>query len=174
MQLLIIFVLCVTLVCVTGSQIFELSSHFIITIKYYLGQTTEAPHYFCNESNSTTAVQFTSYTESHSAWQPVTNCSLPQCSMILNSNYECGSLLTTCFTYRTNMNSSICAPAVLCSILEPCNNITYTCASNTSVCVINTCCSPQAMCLPWFTTNFCGSGKDMLLRKCTLIPSKDV
>jgi hypothetical protein len=162
MQLLIIFFLYITLVCVTGLQILDLSLNFIIIIKKYLGQTTETPYYFCNESNSTTAAIFTRYTESHSAWQPLTNCSLPECSMISNSSYGCGSLPTPCFAYRTNMNSSICAPGFLCSILESCNNITYTCASNTYVCVINTCCSPQAVCLPWFSTNFCESGKDIL------------
>jgi hypothetical protein len=69
---------------------------------------------------------------------------------------------TPCFDYRTLNNSRYCAPAILCSILESCNNITYTCASTTSICIVNSCCSLQAVCLPLLTTNFCPIGNKIL------------
>ncbi|CAF3577643.1 unnamed protein product [Rotaria sp. Silwood1] len=67
---------------------------------------------------------------------------------------------TPCFYYFMLNKTSYCAPGILCSILEPCNNITFTCASATSVCVVNSCCSPQAVCVPWSATNLCKTGKD--------------
>ena len=118
----------------------------------YLGQTTATPNYFCNQNNNT--VEFTLSWSNHSAWNPTSNCSLQQCSGSSNNN-SCRSSLTPCFDYRTLNNTSYCAPAIQCSILEPCDNITNTCASNTSVCIVNSCCSSQPICLPLSWTNFC-------------------
>ncbi|CAF4568623.1 unnamed protein product, partial [Rotaria sp. Silwood2] len=95
-------------------------------------QTTSVTNYFCNESNA--MVQFTLTSLSHSAWEPTLNCSLQTCNISLNAS-NCLSSLTPCFDYRTLTNTSYCAPGILCFILKPCNNINYSCASNTSVCV---------------------------------------
>ena len=97
----------------------------------------------------------------HSAVQPTSNCLLQQCHVSSNNNNnDCRSLSTPCYDYRTVNNTSYCAPGVLCSILEARNNINYKCSSNTSVCIINSCCSPQAVCLPLSWINFCKLGKN--------------
>lgn len=70
---------------------------------------------------------------------------------------------TPCFDYRTINNTRYCAPAIQCSILEPCDNITHGCTSYNFVCVINSCCSPQAVCVPSVAINLCPSGKDRSL-----------
>jgi hypothetical protein len=103
-------------------------------------------------------VKFTLSSSSHSASQSSSNCSLQRCNMTLINDNRCRSSPTPCFDYHTSTNYSYCAPGILCSILEPCNNTTYTCASITSVCVINSCCSPRAMCLPLSWTTFCAAG----------------
>lgn len=118
------------------------------------------PNYHCNENNNT--VQFTLSLSAHSAWEPTLNCSLQQCHVSLNNNNNCRSHSTPCFDYRTFENISYCAPGILCSILETCNNITYTCTSNTSVCIVNSCCSSQPVCLPLLSVNFCPLGKSLL------------
>jgi hypothetical protein len=128
--------------------------------KQFLGQTTETPNYSCSENNFT--VKFTYSKSSHSAWEPTSNCSLLQCDAQSSNDSSCRSSSTSCFDYRTINNTSHCAPGILCSILEPCNNITYNCTSNNSVCIINSCCSPQAVCLPLSFTSFCSSGKYIL------------
>ncbi|CAF1477256.1 unnamed protein product [Rotaria sp. Silwood1] len=125
------------------------------------GQTTIAPNYYCNDNND--VVQFTLSPSPHSAWQPTLNCSLQQCNTSSNDNNNCRSSSTPCYNYYTLNNVSYCAPGILCSILEPCDNITYNCASNTSVCVVNSCCSPQAVCLPLSSMNFCKLGKQHIL-----------
>ncbi|CAF1535531.1 unnamed protein product, partial [Rotaria sp. Silwood1] len=124
-------------------------------------QTTLAPNYYCNENNN--AVEFTLSSSPHSAWQPTLSCSLPQCDASLNDNNKCRSSSTPCFEYIAVNTTSYCAPGALCSILKPCDNATYSCASNTSVCIVNSCCSPQTVCLPLSWTSFCKLGKDMLL-----------
>ena len=116
-------------------------------------QTTTAPNYSCNQNNN--SIEFTFSWSNHSAWNPTTECSLQQCHGSRNNNNTCGSSSTPCFDYRTLTNTSYCAPASQCSILEPCDNIRYACASNTSICVVNSCCSPQAICLPLLWTNLC-------------------
>jgi len=133
----------------------------------FLGQTTQAPNYSCNQNND--IIEFTLSASSHSAWQPTSNCSLQQCYLSSSNNNSCQSSATPCFDYRTLNNSRYCAPGILCSILELCDNITYTCASNTSICIVNSCCSPQAICLPLSLTNFCILGNGTLytqIREC--------
>ncbi|CAF0837958.1 unnamed protein product [Adineta steineri] len=75
-----------------------------------------------------------------------------------NNNNSCLSSSTPCFDYRTTNNISYCAPGILCSILETCNNITQTCSSNNSICIVNSCCSSKAVCLPFSATQICKSG----------------
>ncbi|CAF3087356.1 unnamed protein product, partial [Rotaria sp. Silwood2] len=121
-------------------------------------QTTTAPNYYCNVNND--AVKFTLSSSSHSAWQQTSNCSLQQCNTTSNDNNNCRLSSTPCFSYYTLNNTGHCAPGILCSILEPCDNITYNCASNACVCIVNSCCLPQAVCLPLRFINFCKSGKN--------------
>ncbi|CAF4077108.1 unnamed protein product, partial [Adineta steineri] len=119
-----------------------------------IGQTTQLPNYSCSENN--VSIQFTLSSSSHSAWNSTSNCSLQQCNVNLTNNINnCRSSSTPCFDYRTISNISYCAPAILCSILEECDNITQICSSNNSVCVINSCCSSQAVCLPLLATQIC-------------------
>jgi hypothetical protein len=139
-------------------------------IEQILGQTTEAPNYFCYESNFT--VGFTFLSSSHSAWQPSSNCFLPLCSVNAINNNSCRSSSTTCFEYRTVSNVSYCAPGALCSLLVPCNNITGECASNTSVCIINSCCAQQAVCLPFSLIGLCSSGNGTLFSSSEFIMKK--
>ncbi|CAF2132567.1 unnamed protein product [Rotaria magnacalcarata] len=104
------------------------------------------------------SVEFTLSSSPHSGSQPALNCSLTQCSSGSNNPIDCLQSSTPCFGYRNINNMSYCAPGILCSILESCNNINYSCTSNTSVCVVNSCCSPQAVCLPVSLVNLCKSG----------------
>ncbi|CAF4102548.1 unnamed protein product [Adineta steineri] len=126
---------------------------FIIFLSSVTGQTTELPDYSCDEND--VSIQFALLSSSHSAWNSISNCSLQQCNISLNGSDNCLSSSTPCFDYRTINNISYCAPAILCSILESCDNITQTCSSNDSVCVINSCCSSQAICLPLLATHMC-------------------
>ncbi|CAF0832841.1 unnamed protein product [Adineta steineri] len=121
-----------------------------------IGQTTELPNYSCSENNA--SIQFTLSSSSHSAWNSTSDCTLQQCNTSLNGNNNCLLSSTPCFNYRTINNISYCAPGILCSILERCDNITQTCSSNNSVCVINSCCSLQAVCLPLLATQMCKTG----------------
>ncbi|UJR17490.1 hypothetical protein I4U23_004385 [Adineta vaga] len=117
------------------------------------GQTTEPPNYVCNEHDN--SVEFTTSSSNHSAWDLTSNCFLQEYQKCSHTNNSCRSLSTPCFDYLTVNNTIYRTPAILCSILVPCDNITYTCASTTSVCVVNSCCSPRTVCLPLFLTNFC-------------------
>ncbi|CAF1032019.1 unnamed protein product [Adineta steineri] len=118
-----------------------------------IGQTIQLPNYSCSENN--VSIQFILSSSSHSASNPTSNCSLQQCNTSLNGNNNCLSSSTPCFDYRTINNISYCAPAILCLILERCDNITQTCSSNNSICVINSCCSLQPVCLPFLATQIC-------------------
>ncbi len=158
MQFEIILFLTISFSYIKGLLIYLFLLNSFTLYKLHLGQTTEAPNYSCNESNN--VVKFTLFSAPHSAWQPALNCSLQQCYENSNNNNTCRSSSTPCFDYRTVNNSSYCAPGILCSILEPCDNMTLICASNTSICVVNSCCSQQPICLPLLLTNFCISGND--------------
>ncbi|CAF1151389.1 unnamed protein product [Adineta steineri] len=121
-----------------------------------VGQTTQPPNYSCTENNA--SIQFTLSSSSHSASNPTSSCSLQQCNTSLNGNNNCRSTSTPCYDYRTINNISYCAPGILCTILETCDNITQTCSSNNSICIINSCCSSQAVCLPFLATQMCKTG----------------
>ena len=129
---------------------------FLSSLASSAGQTTMTPNYQCTDDGQT--AQFTFSTSSHSASSPLSNCSLSQCANGPIVNTGCRSSSTPCFEYRSTNNTIVCAPAVQCSILEPCDNLTFACSSNTSMCVINSCCSTQAICLPVKATYFCRSG----------------
>lgn len=120
----------------------------------FIGQNTSTSRYFCSVNDFTVRIM-TSYS-SHSAWEPASNCSLPLCSENSNSS-SCRLSSTPCYNYRGIDNVTYCAPGSLCSILESCNNITSGCASSTSVCIVNSCCTPQAVCLPLSLTSLCSS-----------------
>ncbi|CAF3991542.1 unnamed protein product [Adineta steineri] len=126
---------------------------FIISLSSVKGQTSQVPNYSCTENN--VSFQFTLSSSSHSAWNSTSSCSLQQCNTSLNCSNNCLPSSTPCFDYRTINNISYCAPGILCSILERCDNITQTCSSNDSICVINSCCSPQAINLLSHIWNIC-------------------
>ncbi|CAF1482448.1 unnamed protein product, partial [Adineta steineri] len=120
-----------------------------------IGQTTQIPNYSCSDNNA--SIHFTLSSSSHSASNSTSNCFLQQCIVNSNNNNNsCRSSSTPCFDYRTINNISFCAPGILCSILERCDNITQTCPSNNSICIINSCCSSsQPVCLPLLATQVC-------------------
>ncbi|CAF1375874.1 unnamed protein product [Adineta steineri] len=130
--------------------------HPLMKTVYAIRQTTQLPNYSCSENNA--SIQFTLSSLSHSAWNSTSSCSLQQCNTSLNGNNNCLSSSTPCYDYRTINNISYCAPGILCSILERCNNITKICSSNNSICIANSCCSPQAVCLPFLATYMCKTG----------------
>ncbi|CAF4534019.1 unnamed protein product [Rotaria socialis] len=77
-----------------------------------------------------------------------------------NSSSTCRTSLTPCYDYHTVTNMSYCAPGGLCSLLEQCDNVTGGCASNSYVCVVNSCCPPQNVCLSLSWTSLCSSVND--------------
>ena len=94
----------------------------------------------------------------HSGWEPLSNCSLSLCNFG-SSNITNSSCLTpsaSCFDYRSRNNTSYCAPGAICSLMEPCN-MTGECSTNTSVCVINSCCASRKVCLPLQWISLCSS-----------------
>ena len=121
------------------------------------GPTAQAFNYVCTENTS--VIEFTLSSSDHSASKLVSNCSLQQCSVDLNYNNSCLLSSAPCFDYRSSNNTKYCAPGILCSILEPCDNVTYNCTSPSSVCIVNSCCSPSSVCLPISLFNFCPPGK---------------
>ncbi|CAF1124332.1 unnamed protein product [Adineta steineri] len=125
-----------------------------------IGQNTQLPNYSCSENN--VSIEFTLSLSSHSAWNSTSYCSLQQCNVDSNNNNSCRSSSTPCFDYRTINNISYCAPGILCSILERCDNITQTCSSNNSMCVVNSCCSSQPVCLPLLAAQMCERGTNTL------------
>jgi len=120
-----------------------------------IGQTTTHPNnYQCDENNF--QMKFTLSNSSHSARNLSANCSLPlYISTLSNSNNTCQSTMTPCFEYRGINNQTYYAPAALCSIVETCQNPTNQCSSNTSICVVNSCCSTGSICLPLAWRNIC-------------------
>ncbi|CAF2171415.1 unnamed protein product [Rotaria magnacalcarata] len=127
-------------------------SFLIVSVIRIQGQTTQVPTYSCRETNHEAI--FTLSQSFHSGWNLRSECSLPICGVV-SSSADCRSSSTPCFSYRTVTNETFCAPAILCSLLKPCNNSAYTCSSDRSVCIITSCCVPQAVCLPLPLTDFC-------------------
>lgn len=142
-----------TIILPCGWDMFD--NHY--KFRLFLGQVPSTSSQSCRVNSA--AFDFSPTSSNHSAWQPATNCSLSQCSSSFSLNNNCRSSSTPCFDYRTVNNTSVCAPAVLCSLLEPCNNITNQCASDNFVCIINSCCTTQAVCLPVSAASLCTPGK---------------
>ncbi|CAF4431854.1 unnamed protein product, partial [Rotaria sp. Silwood2] len=130
---------------------FETALLFIVVLSCIQVQVTQQNEYYCTENDD--SFRMLDSSSPHSASQPNTNCALQRCDVNWNSSNPCRAESIACFDYVTQNNTHYCAPGVLCSVLEPCNG--FTCASNTAVCVVNTCCSPQAVCLPVSLKNFC-------------------
>nr|ACD54707.1 unknown [Adineta vaga] len=126
-----------------------------------LGFISASSDYSCYENNIT--VKFELSTANHSASNPASSCSLQQCNVTSIDNQTCSLLPTPCFNYLTINNTSYCAPAIQCSLLEVCDNVTYSCVSNNSICIINSCCSLSAVCLPLLATNYCKRGENQHL-----------
>lgn len=91
----------------------------------------------------------------HSGSRPSYSCLLNQCNITSNDENSCFSASAPCFVYQASNGTTICAPGILCSALEPCDNSTLTCTSSSSICVVNSCCSPTAVCLPVSALSFC-------------------
>jgi hypothetical protein len=123
--------------------------------KSNLGKLTSASDFVCQESDRD--VNFNLSVANHSASQLTSNCALSRCDVISNDENSCFSSSAPCFAYLTPSNATLCAPGIICSLLEPCNNANFSCASSSSVCVVNSCCSPQHVCLPFFSMNYCVS-----------------
>lgn len=83
-------------------------------------------------------------------------CSVPLCTS--NTNSSCSSS-TPCYSYQTSTNQIICAPKVDCSLFESCNAYGQ-CTSNTSVCVVNSCCCPS-ICMPLSLASTCSANINM-------------
>lgn len=145
---------------VSGTAKSSLSQCWVGQTHVYVGQTIDASNYSCTENNLT--ARFTDPVQSHSAKHYSSNCSLSRCSIYPSNNQNCRLSSTPCFDYRTANNIGYCAPGILCSLLDPCDALTGSCISSTSVCIINSCCTPRRVCLPIFLTTFCPSMDDSL------------
>lgn len=121
-------------------------------IDLLLFNSVQPSHQTCQYGN--TEIELSLYNGTHSAENLSTGCSLTRCS---NTSGFCRPSPTPCFVYRTAYNRSYCAPASLCSGLVPCANSGNQCPSSRSVCVVNSCCSPAAVCLPLLWTELCPS-----------------
>ena len=125
---------------------------FIALIRTIDGSVIQSSTYSCIENNL--QIEYSLSYSSHSARNLTSDCALSKCN---NPNNTCRSSDTPCFNYRNVNNERFCAPASICSILEPCNNITGECSSKTSVCIVNSCCSTKSVCLPLVWANLCSS-----------------
>ncbi|CAF2924072.1 unnamed protein product [Rotaria sp. Silwood2] len=67
------------------------------------------------------------------------SCTVDVCSNNSTSNIGCSSS-PICYQFKTSNSTILCAPQVVCSLLDACISGTR-CANNNSVCVINSCCS---------------------------------
>lgn len=115
--------------------------------------TIQSSNYTCRETDVNTTLTDTQ--SNHSAWQSTTACARSPCDVISNDETSCRSYSAPCLAYQSSNYGRICAPAFVCSVLEPCNQSNFTCSSNTSICVNDSCCSPQAMCLPRSSLKYC-------------------
>lgn len=126
----------------------------ILQLVYFLidciGQRTQLINYSCSSNSSN--IDFSLSNSSHSAWDSTSNCLISRCRT--NENSACRLSPTPCFDYRSITNQQYCAPASLCSILQPCMS-NSTCPSNESVCIVNSCCQSRNVCLPIVWTALC-------------------
>ena len=132
-------------------------ARFLVFLLLSIIQSSPIASYYCSTSDRD--IRFDLSSSGHSARQPSSNCSLAVCAT--TSNNACLISSTPCFDYRTSSNVRYCAPGSLCSILEVCDNRNWMCASDTSVCVVNSCCAPRAVCLPLAVTNLCSTSNQI-------------
>ncbi len=78
-------------------------------------------------------------------------CSVRPCTH--SSLVNCASNEGVCYDFQTTNGTSFCAPASSCELLDSCN-LHKQCASNTSVCIVNSCCA-QPVCLPLILVDLC-------------------
>ena len=116
-------------------------------------------NYLCTGNDG--YIQFSSLQVAHSAVQPSTNCSLSECTTFANTENICLAATAPCYSYRMANGSQFCAPGILCSILEPCDNQTLICSSSDAECIINSCCSSQYVCIPRAALRFCSQGNSV-------------
>ena len=132
------------------ADVSELIKNLIFSLPLHLDQSTQ---YVCQTNQS--SLQWTLYSSSHSAWDPSNSCALSFCNSIC-SNSSCRRSQTPCFEYVSYSNTIYCAPAALCSLMPSCNQTSNSCASNSGVCIWNSCCS-SPVCLPLSWTSICTS-----------------
>ncbi|CAF0739542.1 unnamed protein product [Adineta ricciae] len=82
-------------------------------------------------------------------------CSVQPC--VNSSLTNCFANEAVCYDYQTNDGNRYCAPASSCELFETCSE-NYHCKSNTSVCIVNSCCA-QPICLPLVLVELCSSDK---------------
>lgn len=73
------------------------------------------------------------------------SCSVSICGASSGASSGGCSGSTPCFNFQST-NETLCAPQVQCSLFDVCISGTR-CATNTSICIINSCC-PQPICMP--------------------------
>ena len=81
-----------------------------------------------------------------------TVCSVPRCVGSSEQNSNC-SLASSCYEYRALSGGSVCAPESSCERFDPCDG-QGRCASNVTVCIVNSCC-PQPVCFPLVFIDAC-------------------
>ena len=141
-----VFLLIFFIITVYGLINFSILQYPIIFVTQFIFRNNQLCNYTCIENTN----------------------SLSKC------NNDCCSLNTPCFDYRTIKNQSYCAPASRCSILESCDRNTGECRSNTSVCIVNSCCTPKTVCLPLSWTSLCPSISKLYVIKYIYIRIKKV
>lgn len=85
-------------------------------------------------------------------------CSVDLCELVnktngSNSSSSSCSQPPPCYRFESSTNLTFCGPQVICSLFDTCISGTR-CASNTSVCIVNTCCSVP-ICMPLSLTASC-------------------
>ena len=74
----------------------------------------------------------------------ISTCSAPICPWKNDSNSSCTQI---CHAYTIALTNQVfCAPSLTCSYFEPCL-ANLTCSTNTSVCLVETCCL-KSVCIP--------------------------
>ena len=138
------------------------SKSLISPFQLFIVTNTSSTSYVCSANRS--QITFTLLNGSHSAKDSTANCRLSTCLESSNANVDCRTSRTPCFEYQHVNGTSYCAPAVQCSILAPCDEVTNRCTSTKSICVVNSCCTPNHVCLPISLINTCPPTRSKLQR----------
>ena len=142
-----------------GNSDFQSKSYHVSSENTYIlvDQIISTQTYTCNTTDR--MASFSLSFSSHSVWDSRINCSLDLCNRNSYGNVRCHNASTPCFRYQNSHGNQYCAHAILCSILQPCNNSHYSCTSINGRCVVNSCCSPHQVCSPLSWTSFCEHGR---------------